>query len=80
MIQPHGGQLIDRVLKGAALDEALKKAASLPSIPLDAEQTSDVENIATGVFSPWKAFWGKRIFGASWTKCGWPTAWRGRFP
>jgi|GEM_PF-4222167 len=28
MIQPHGGQLIDRVLKGAALDEALKKAAS----------------------------------------------------
>ena len=62
MIQPHGGQLIDRVLKGAALDEAIKKAAALPSIPLDAEQTSDVENIATGVFSPLEGFLGEKDF------------------
>jgi sulfate adenylyltransferase len=56
MIQPHGGKLIDRVLKGAALDEAKKRARSLPAVRLDAETTGEVENIATGVFSPLEGF------------------------
>jgi len=62
MIQPHGGKLIDRVLKGAALEEAKKRAGTLPSVRLDAEQTSDVENIATGVFSPLEGFLGEKDF------------------
>lgn len=62
MIQPHGGKLIDRVLKGAALEEAKKRAGSLPAVRLDAEQTSDIENIATGVFSPLEGFLGEKDF------------------
>ncbi len=62
MIQPHGGKLIDRVLKGAALKDAEAKAKTLPGIRLDAEQTSDVENIATGVFSPLEGFLGEKDF------------------
>ena len=59
MIQPHGGKLIERVLKGAKKDEALERAGNLPRIALDAESVSDVENIATGVFSPLEGFMGK---------------------
>jgi sulfate adenylyltransferase len=62
MIQPHGGKLIDRVLKGDVRLEALEKAKTLPSIKLDPESTSDVENIATGVFSPLEGFLGKDDF------------------
>ena len=62
MIQPHGGKLIDRVLKGAALKDAETKAKTLPGIRLDAEQTSDIENIATGVFSPLEGFLGEKDF------------------
>jgi sulfate adenylyltransferase len=62
MIQPHGGKLIDRVLQGAAKHAALEKAKALPKIKLDAESTSDVENIATGVFSPLEGFMGGEDF------------------
>ncbi|MBN1939969.1 MAG: sulfate adenylyltransferase, partial [Candidatus Aminicenantes bacterium] len=62
MIQPHGGKLIDRVLKGSALKDAEAKVKMLPSILLDAEQTSDIENIATGVFSPLEGFLGEKEF------------------
>jgi sulfate adenylyltransferase len=62
MIQPHGGKLIDRVLKGAAQKDAESRARTLPAISLDAEQTSDVENIATGVFSPLEGFLGEKDF------------------
>ncbi len=34
MIQPHGGKLVERVLKGAKKDEALERAANLPRIVL----------------------------------------------
>jgi sulfate adenylyltransferase len=62
MILPHGGTLIDRVLKGEARAAALNRARTLPPIRLDAESTSDVENIATGVFSPLEGFLGKKDF------------------
>ena len=52
MIQPHGGKLVDRVLEGKAGEEALARAARLPRIAVDAELVSDIENIATGVYSP----------------------------
>lgn len=62
MIQPHGGRLVDRVLKGDKNKEALDKAASLPRLKLDSELVSDVENIATGVYSPLEGFLGKGDF------------------
>ena len=43
-ILPHGGRLINRVLEGRELEEALERAATLPQIELHARQLADVEN------------------------------------
>ncbi len=59
MIPPHGGKLVERVLKGARKEEALEKVKCLPVLKIDEELISDVENIATGVFSPLEGFMGK---------------------
>lgn len=50
--QPHGGTLVDLVLKGKELNAALKRAAALPAIMIDMEAVITVEMIATGVLSP----------------------------
>jgi sulfate adenylyltransferase len=62
MIQPHGGRLVERILKGEQKNKILDRAAGLPFVKLDAESVSDVENIATGVFSPLEGFMGKEDF------------------
>jgi len=62
MIQPHGGKLVDRMLRGSPNNEALERAKILPRIILDAESVSDVENIANGVYSPLEGFLGKADF------------------
>lgn len=54
--QPHGGKLVDLVLQGDALEEALKRAAELPAIMIDMEAVITIEMIATGVLSPNKGF------------------------
>ncbi|MBN2265225.1 MAG: sulfate adenylyltransferase [Candidatus Aminicenantes bacterium] len=62
MIQPHGGKLVDRVLEGKTKEEALARTAKAPRLTIDAELVSDVENIATGVYSPLKGFLGEADF------------------
>jgi sulfate adenylyltransferase len=62
MIAPHGGRLIERVLAGDKKKEALERAKSLPVIRLDEDAVSDVENIATGVYSPLAGFLGRKDF------------------
>lgn len=62
MIVPHGGKLVDRVLKGEEKELALEKAKSLPSLKLNQDLISDVENIAFGVFSPLEGFLGKKDY------------------
>lgn len=62
MIQPHGGRLIERVLSGPARDAALERAKTMPRLKLDAESVSDVENLATGVYSPLDGFLGEKDF------------------
>ena len=62
MIQPHGGRLIERRLSGPARDAALEKAKTMPRLRLDAESVSDVENLATGVYSPLEGFLGEKDF------------------
>jgi len=59
MIQPHGGKLIDRVLRGDARRDALESLKGLPTVALDADALSDVENMATGVFSPLEGYMGQ---------------------
>jgi sulfate adenylyltransferase len=62
MIAPHGGRLIERVLAGDKKKEALERAKSLPIIRLDEDAASDVENMATGVYSPLAGFQGREDF------------------
>jgi len=58
-ISPHGGSLIDRVLTGEAKVEAERRARESPQISLNARAASDLECLATGVFSPLQGFMGR---------------------
>jgi len=57
MIKPHGGTLVDRVLKGKSLRAALADCKKdLPRIIADHDTLLDLENIAVGVYSPLTGF------------------------
>lgn len=57
-ITPHGGQLMNQVLEGAARDEARAIAAKAPRVTLNEVGVADLELIATGVYSPLTGFLG----------------------
>ena len=63
-IAPHGGVLIDRLLRGAERDAAIERAsrAHAKRIGLNAANLSDLELLATGVVSPLTGFMGKRDY------------------
>lgn len=54
--QPHGGKLVNRVVKGEERDKLLKDAADMPKIMIDLEAIITTEMIATGVLSPNEGF------------------------
>jgi sulfate adenylyltransferase len=53
---PHGGRLTNRVLSGEQQEEARHGSSPLPRLELSEEQACQVENIATGVYSPLEGF------------------------
>jgi sulfate adenylyltransferase len=55
-IAPHGGQLVDRILTGTALEAAKAKAAGLPRIKVDTYAAFDIDCIGKGIFSPLTGF------------------------
>lgn len=57
--QPHGGQLVNQVITGRELEEALIRAEQLPKIMVDLEAVITIEMIATGVLSPHIGFMGE---------------------
>lgn len=59
MVAPHGGRLVDRILRGGALEEARRRAPSLKRIALNARTMSDLELLAGGAYSPLEGFMGK---------------------
>ncbi len=63
MIQPHGGKLVERLLSTEEKRNLLQGRDKLFSIRLDSELVSDVENIATGVYSPLEGFLGEADLG-----------------
>ena len=58
MIDPHGGELVDLLVRGEERDELIERAAALPSARLSARQAADLELLAVGGFSPLRGFQG----------------------
>ena len=56
LIPPHGGELVNRMVEGAAKASLADKAKRLTAVRLDERTESDVELIAVGAFSPLKGF------------------------
>jgi len=56
LVPPHGGKLKPLLLKGEALEEAKRKAGSLPAVRLTSRETSDLIMLAVGAFSPLDGF------------------------
>lgn len=55
-IVPHGGTLVDRVLRGVVREATLERAGTLKKVSLGATAVSDLELIAVGAFSPLTGF------------------------
>jgi len=55
-INPHGGILVDRVLRGEVREGARERAHKMVKIPLDPMGLSDLELIANGAYSPLAGF------------------------
>lgn len=60
--KPHGGILIDRLLKGLERQQAVEETFRLPHLALTPELAREVMNIATGVMSPLEGFLGREDF------------------
>lgn len=56
---PHGGKLVDRILRGEEREEALRRARDAKKIPLSEVGVSDLEMIANGAMSPITGFMAK---------------------
>ncbi len=59
---PHGGVLVDSVLRGDERAAARARAERLAKIPLTVVAESDLEMIAVGALSPLTGFMGKRDY------------------
>jgi sulfate adenylyltransferase len=55
-IPPHGGQLINRTLRGELREAALERARAFPQVQLTPMAVSDLELIAVGALSPLTGF------------------------
>jgi sulfate adenylyltransferase len=62
MIEPHGGTLVNQIAPEEERVELVKKAAELPSLTLKQYDLVEVENIATGLYSPLTGFMNKRDY------------------
>lgn len=62
MISPHGGKLVNNVLKYSEKKKILRNIKKYKAIELDEEQIKEVKNIARGVYSPITGFLKKEDF------------------
>ena len=53
---PHGGRLVNRVVKGSRREALIEEAKELISVGVDAGKASDIYNIAVGAYSPLEGF------------------------
>src|SRR5678816_3751665 len=62
LIAPHGGSLVDRILKPDPAAKAKSDAARLTAVQLSPREAGDLEMIAIGAFSPLTGFQGEADF------------------
>ncbi|MCQ4334957.1 sulfate adenylyltransferase [Natronomonas sp. F2-12] len=62
MIQPHGNDLVDRIISPDRSEEIRSTFDDLETITLDRNLLFDFVNIANGVYSPLKGFMGRNDF------------------
>jgi sulfate adenylyltransferase/3'-phosphoadenosine 5'-phosphosulfate synthase len=62
LIAPHGGELVDRYVRGEARQRLAERAAGLPRVQLDERGASDLELIGNGAYSPLKGFMTSRDY------------------
>src|SRR5438552_7777282 len=58
-IAPHGGTLIDLLLRGTEAERAAEEAGGLPQVPVSDRELSDLEMLAVGALSPLTGFVGE---------------------
>lgn len=56
MIAPHGGNLVNGLASEREKRRLLDRSSNMKRIVLDADELQEVENIATGLYSPLKGF------------------------
>lgn len=61
-IEPHGGRLINRLVKEKVQKSLIEKAFNLKEIHLGRREVSDLEMIAIGAFSPLEGFMVKKDY------------------
>ena len=61
-IAPHGGQLVNRTLRGSLREAALERAAAFPQVQLTRMAAADLEMLAIGAFSPLTGFMTKEEY------------------
>ena len=61
-IKPHGGELINRVLDPVERDNVLKTIPGMTTIRISLDRAKEIENIASGLFSPLEGFMGQEDY------------------
>ncbi|PNR95777.1 sulfate adenylyltransferase [Petrotoga sp. 9PWA.NaAc.5.4] len=62
MIKPHGGKLISRIASQDEKEYWIRKSKELKSITVSYFDLTELENIATGLFSPLEGFMSKKDY------------------
>ena len=56
MPRPHGGKLIERILKDEERERVLQEIGEIERMDIDKGIAADIENITKGVYSPLEGF------------------------